>query len=90
MPAAVVREVCAQALAQDLEPRRWAHIPVGTNIGGVGYAFTAGDLEFDPVLEIPCDLSPYPVCDGDCPDGTGCQEVGGGVQLCMPLSGTCP
>jgi hypothetical protein len=38
--------------AQDLEPRRWTHLPVGTNILGVGYALTSGDLSFDPVLEI--------------------------------------
>ena len=42
----------ATALAQDLEPRRWAHLPIGLNIAGVGYAYTAGDLQFDPVLEI--------------------------------------
>ncbi len=41
--------VCA---AQDLEPRRWTHLPVGTDVFGVGYAFTTGDLSFDPVLRI--------------------------------------
>jgi hypothetical protein len=40
------------ASAQDLEPRRWTHLPVGTNVLGVNYAFTSGDLSFDPVLEI--------------------------------------
>jgi hypothetical protein len=39
-------------LAQDLEPRRWTHLPIGTNVLGVNYAFTSGDLGFDPVLEI--------------------------------------
>jgi hypothetical protein len=38
--------------AQDLEPRRWTHLPVGTNVLGVNYGFTAGDLSFDPVLEV--------------------------------------
>ncbi|HZE98825.1 MAG TPA: transporter [Planctomycetota bacterium] len=40
------------AAAQDLEPRRWTHLPVGTNIVGVGYAYTSGELQFDPVLRI--------------------------------------
>lgn len=46
--------ICAPSicLAQDLEPRRWTHLPTGTNILGVNYAFTAGDLTFDPVLRI--------------------------------------
>jgi len=39
-------------LAQDLEPRRWTHLPVGTDVLGVGYAYTQGDLSFDPVLLI--------------------------------------
>jgi len=41
-----------QAAAQDLEPRRWTHLPVGTNIAGVGYGYTSGDLSFDPALRI--------------------------------------
>jgi len=39
-------------LAQELEPRRWTHAPVGTNAAGVGYLFTDGDLKFDPALQI--------------------------------------
>lgn len=39
-------------MAQDLEPRRWTHLPIGTNVLGVTYAYTPGDLSFDPVLEI--------------------------------------
>lgn len=42
---------CA-ASAQDLEPRRWAHMPVGTNVVGLSYVYTDGDLLFDPVLEL--------------------------------------
>jgi hypothetical protein len=38
--------------AQELEPRRWTHLPTGINIHGGGYAYTDGDLSFDPVLEI--------------------------------------
>ena len=37
-------------LAQDLEPRRWSHLPVGFNVAGVGYVYTDGDLALDPVL----------------------------------------
>ena len=36
--------------AQDLEPRRWGHLPAGANFAGTGYAFTRGDIYFDPVL----------------------------------------
>ena len=40
------------AEAQELEPRRWSHLPTGTNFHGGGYAFTDGDLSLDPVLKI--------------------------------------
>jgi len=40
------------ALAQDLEPRRWTQLPVGTNILGVGYEIRTGDIRFDPALRI--------------------------------------
>lgn len=52
--AALVPWLCAPTLclAQDLEPRRWTHLPVGTDVFGVGYVFTTGDLSFDPVLRI--------------------------------------
>ncbi len=45
---------CAPSLviAQDLEPRRWTHLPIGTNVVALNYAYTSGDLGFDPVLEI--------------------------------------
>jgi hypothetical protein len=39
-------------VAQDFEPRRWTHLPVGTDVLGLTYGFTTGDLGFDPVLEI--------------------------------------
>ena len=42
----------APAFAQDLEPRRWTHLPVGMNVVGVAYAYTDGDLAFDPLLEL--------------------------------------
>jgi hypothetical protein len=42
----------APCLAQDLEPRRWTHLPIGTNVLGINYGFSAGDLSLDPVLQI--------------------------------------
>lgn len=53
--AALVVAVCVlQGLArgQDLEPRRWTHLPVGTDTLGLTYAYTSGDVLFDPVLEL--------------------------------------
>ena len=40
------------ASAQDTEPRRWTSLPTGLNFIGVGYAYTDGDILFDPVLRI--------------------------------------
>jgi len=40
------------AFAQDLEPRRWAHLPVGANFLATGYSFTETDILFDPALQI--------------------------------------
>ncbi len=37
---------------QDLEPRRWSHLPIDTNFGGVGFARTTGDITLNPVLKI--------------------------------------
>ena len=39
-------------LAQDLEPRRWSHLPTGKNFVGGGYSYTEADIFFDPVLRI--------------------------------------
>lgn len=36
--------------AQDIEPRRWSSLPLGTNVIAVGYAYTSGDVFFDPLL----------------------------------------
>ena len=38
--------------AQELEPRRWSHLPTGTHVAGAGYAYTSGDIVFNPVLRI--------------------------------------
>ena len=39
-------------LAQELEPRRWSHLPTGKNFVGGGYVYTKADIFFDPVLRI--------------------------------------
>jgi hypothetical protein len=38
--------------AQDLEPRRWSHLPIGQNIVGMGYVYTDADIYFNPVWKI--------------------------------------
>jgi hypothetical protein len=38
--------------AQELEPRRWGHLPIGSNFAGTGYAYTTGDIAFNPLLRI--------------------------------------
>ena len=38
--------------AQDLEPRRWSHLPSGLSLVGVGYSYTEADVYFNPVLKI--------------------------------------
>lgn len=40
------------ASAQDLEPRRWSHLPTGLNVLGIATGWTDGDILFDPVLLI--------------------------------------
>ncbi|HSR88449.1 MAG TPA: hypothetical protein VLL07_05805, partial [Pontiella sp.] len=38
--------------AQELEPRAWNHLPVGTHVAGAGYAYTHAEINFNPVLLI--------------------------------------
>ncbi len=40
------------ARAQDLEPRRWSHLPKNAHFFGIGTSYTDGDILFDPVLLI--------------------------------------
>ena len=44
--------LASPCLAEELEPRRWAHLPIDTNFFGSGYAYTEADIGFDPVLKI--------------------------------------
>jgi hypothetical protein len=50
--AALLCALADDAQAQDLEPRRWSHLPSGLNVIGVGTGRTDGDIFFDPVLRI--------------------------------------
>ena len=38
--------------SQALEPRRWSHLPSDVNFFGVGTGYTAGEILFDPAVEI--------------------------------------
>ena len=40
------------AIAQELTPRRWSHLPLDTNIAGIGYVYTQADIFLDPVLQV--------------------------------------
>ena len=40
------------AQAQDLEPRRWSHLPTGISVIGAGYGYTEEDIFVDPVLRL--------------------------------------
>ena len=44
--------LAAPARGQDLEPRRWTHLPNDLHVVGVGIGATQGDVLFDPVLQI--------------------------------------
>ena len=44
--------LASPCLGEELEPRRWAHLPINTNFIGGGYAYTKADIDFDPVLKI--------------------------------------
>jgi hypothetical protein len=44
--------VSDQVFGQELEPRRWSHLPGDVNFVGLGTAYTFGDINFDPVLQI--------------------------------------
>ena len=38
--------------ALEFEPRRWAHLPMGTNFAGVGYAYTEADILVNPAIRL--------------------------------------
>jgi hypothetical protein len=44
--------LASQVFAQDMEPRRWTHLPTDLNIVGFGAGATDADIYFDPVMQI--------------------------------------
>lgn len=38
--------------AQDIEPRRWTPLPLGTHVISAGYGYTQGEIIFDPLLQV--------------------------------------
>ena len=40
------------AFAQDLEPRLYTNVPVGMNFLGAGYAYSEGNVLFDPAVAL--------------------------------------
>ncbi|MDX1379932.1 MAG: transporter [Xanthomonadales bacterium] len=50
--AAALLFAAGPACAQDLEPRRWSHLPIGLNVLGLGAGTTDGEIFLDPVLQI--------------------------------------
>lgn len=38
--------------AQELQPRRWSHLPLGSNFSGASYAYTSADIYFSPSLKV--------------------------------------
>ena len=38
--------------AQELQPRRWGHLPIDTNFAGSAYGYVNADIAFDPVLRL--------------------------------------
>lgn len=52
LSAALFLLAADSAVAQDLEPRRWSHLPTGLSVIGVGGGSTDGDIFFDPLLRI--------------------------------------
>lgn len=52
LPALIFLLLALPCYGQDIEPRRWSHLPLGSNFSGGAYAYTTGDITLDPVLRI--------------------------------------
>ena len=52
LAAPILLLLSAPLLAQDLEPRRWSHLPSKLNVVGLAAAWTNGEILFDPALNI--------------------------------------
>ena len=44
--------MAGNVFAQDLEPRRWTHMPNGLNVVSLALGYGEGDNYFDPVLQL--------------------------------------
>jgi hypothetical protein len=44
--------IASSGMAQELEPRRWSHLPTGLNFAGMGYAYTEADISDSPALRL--------------------------------------
>lgn len=46
--------ICCSSVvqSQEMEPRRWSHLPIESNIFGVAAVHTNADISFNPVLKI--------------------------------------
>jgi hypothetical protein len=44
--------IAAEGSAQDLEPRRWSHLPTGMNVIGANTVWTDGEIFVDPVIRL--------------------------------------
>ena len=52
LAAAVLVFSVGHPSAEDIEPRRWTPLPVGTTVVGAGVVRGQGDVGFDPVLKV--------------------------------------
>lgn len=51
LPALLFAFNLSSLYAQDIEPRRWTPMPLGTHVVGLGYVYQSGDIYFDPLLQ---------------------------------------
>lgn len=49
---AILLFISSFSIAQELTPRRWSHLPIDTNIAGLGYVYTEASIFLDPVLQV--------------------------------------
>lgn len=52
LAGALMSGLTIPSVAQELEVRRWSHLPSETNFAAVAYAYTAADIALDPALLI--------------------------------------
>jgi len=50
--ALMLLAVTQSAVAQELQPRRWTHLPVGANFFGIGSAYSDKKISVDPAIEL--------------------------------------